>query len=144
MVLPWVLAALAVAALCKAENVSEIAVWALIQANKDNQTALQTISAPAWVSAAEFRGTMAILQTCVLALFACVYTALHLNVPPKTDFLSTLATKTKWVIMALLAPEVVLYMAADQLVQALRLKKELKRLQENSNHVDKNVSSQVS
>ncbi|KAG7287163.1 hypothetical protein NEMBOFW57_006668 [Staphylotrichum longicolle] len=80
---------------------------------------------------------MAILQTCVLTLFACIYTALHLNVPAKTDFLSTLITKTKWVLMALFAPEIVLYMAADQLVQALRLKRELKTLQANDNQADK-------
>lgn len=137
----WVFATLAATAWCRAESVNENETWDLIQANKDNQTALQTIHAPPWVSAAEFRGTMAILQTCVLTLFACIYTALHLNVPHKTDFLSTLITKAKWVLMALFAPEIVLYMAADQLVQALRLKKELKALQANDNQVDKNVST---
>ncbi|KAK3304644.1 uncharacterized protein B0T15DRAFT_512774 [Chaetomium strumarium] len=134
---PWVLAALAAAAPCEAASVSEDELWDAIQANKDNKTALHTIDAPAWVSAADFRGTMDILQTYVLTLFACIYTALHLNVPPKTDLLSILIMKTKWTFTALLAPEIVLYMAADQLIRALRVRKKLRKLQENSVRVDK-------
>jgi hypothetical protein len=137
----WVLAALVGAARCNAETVSENEAWAVIQANKGNETALHTIYAPPWVSAAEFRGTMAILQTCVLTLFACIYTALHLNVPPKADFLSVFVMKTKWVLMALFAPEIVLYMAADQLIQAVRLKRVLREMQKDSDKVDKNVSN---
>jgi hypothetical protein len=65
----------------------------------------------------------------------------HLNVPARTDFVSVLLTKAKWVLMALFAPEIVLYMAADQLIQALRLKKMLNELQEKSDKADKNVST---
>lgn len=137
------LTAVSAAACCRADNVSDNEVWALIRANRDNATALRTIDAAPWVSAAEFRGTMAILQTSVLTLFACIYTALHLNVPAKTDFLSLLVMKTKWVLMALFAPEIVLYMAADQFFQALRLKKQLKWLQNKSNNVDKDVRAHL-
>ncbi|AEO69224.1 uncharacterized protein THITE_2052648 [Thermothielavioides terrestris NRRL 8126] len=93
------------AACCRADNVGDNELWALIRANRNNATALQTMDAPPWVSTAEFRGTMDILQTCILTLFACVYTALHLDVPARTNFLSLLARKTKWVFTTLFAPE---------------------------------------
>ena len=64
--------------------------------------------------------------------------------PSKTDFLSLFIPKMKWVATALLASEIVLYIAAEQFVQALRLKEELKMLQKISNHVDKSVSARVS
>ncbi|PQE22158.1 hypothetical protein CJF31_00011267 [Rutstroemia sp. NJR-2017a BVV2] len=63
----------------------EIQVWSVIEVNKDNLTALRTLDAPPWVSASQFRGTMSILQSCILTLMASVYTAIHLNVPKKHD-----------------------------------------------------------
>ncbi|KAK3941434.1 hypothetical protein QBC46DRAFT_286216 [Diplogelasinospora grovesii] len=80
---------------------------------------------------------MAILQTCVLTLFACVYTALHLSVPEKTDFRSVLISKATWMLTALLAPEIVLWTAADQCIKAFRLRNELRKLQNESEMVDK-------
>jgi len=115
-------------------------IWAIINANKNNETALNSIHAPPWVSASEFRGTMAILQSCVLTLVACIYTALHLNVPGKSGFLALLTTKVKWVLMALLAPEVVLYTAARQYHQARKLCKSLRELQEQCKDVNNRVS----
>lgn len=104
-------------------------VWAAIEYQKDNQTALRTTIAPAWVPEPQVRGTFSILQTCLLTLVACIYTALHLNVPPKTGFWNTLSTKGIWVLMALLAPEVVLFAAMRQLLAASTLAKELQKLQ---------------
>ncbi|KAK4126393.1 hypothetical protein N657DRAFT_710058 [Parathielavia appendiculata] len=43
------------AACCAAESVSDNETWELIQASKNNETALHTIYAPPGVSAAEFR-----------------------------------------------------------------------------------------
>jgi hypothetical protein len=127
------------AACCRADNVGDNELWALIRANRNNATALQTMDAPPWVSTAEFRGTMDILQTCILTLFACVYTALHLDVPARTNFLSLLARKTKWVFTTLFAPEMVIYLAGDQFMQARRLRRKLGALQKESNNVDKDV-----
>lgn len=132
---------LGVAALCcNADGGCDGGTWATIDANKANTTALKTIYAPAWVSAPEFRGTMSIIQSCVLTLVACIYTALHLNVPFRTDFTSILVLKIKWVAIALFAPEIVLYMAASQFFQARRLKVALQSLQSKSENVDKNAS----
>ncbi|KAM3083633.1 hypothetical protein ACMFMG_004277 [Clarireedia jacksonii] len=116
-----------------------IGVWSTLDANKGNKTALRTIKAPTWVSAPQFRGgTMAILQSCVLTLVACIYTAIHMNVPQKTNFWGILLAKIKWLFIALFVPEVVIYTAADQYIQARKLKKDLELLKRRSSIVDQN------
>lgn len=77
-----------------------------LQANYKNLTALRTIPAPPWVEAPSFRGTTDILYSCVITLIACIYTALHLNIPPPKSNL--VWQKVKWVFSALIAPEIVL------------------------------------
>ena len=65
-----------------------------------------------WVSEPRGRGTWSLLYSCIFTLFLCVYTAIHLNVPPQheSSFVFYMR-KTKWVLIALLAPEIVLYSA---------------------------------
>lgn len=126
-----------------AESACQSGIWAVITENKANKTALESIMAPPWVSAAEFRGTMAILQTCILTLVACIYTALHLNVPKDAGWRSVLWAKTKWAILTLLAPELVLFAAGRQYYEASRLKSELKHLQLSSSTVDKSVNQSM-
>lgn len=96
--------------------------------NKGNLTALKTILAPSFVASPELRGTLTILWSCVITLIACIYTALHQNVPGETGRLRALATKGKWVLIGLLAPEVVLYLACSQFLEARRLANELNRI----------------
>ncbi|KAF8242583.1 hypothetical protein K440DRAFT_527539, partial [Wilcoxina mikolae CBS 423.85] len=61
------------------------------------------------------RGTFQILYSCTFTLALCVYTAIHLNVLPRHEGnLIYYRRKTKWVLIALIAPEVVLYTAACQ------------------------------
>lgn len=119
------------------------AAWDTLVNNRNNLTALKTIEAPHWVSAAEFRGTMAILQSCILTIVACVYTALHMNVMESSSSTwSQLLHKARWVTIALLAPELVLAFAAGQLQQALKFRNAMRKLQAEStdDHV-KTVSS---
>ncbi|KAK3359484.1 hypothetical protein B0T25DRAFT_448037 [Lasiosphaeria hispida] len=98
---------------------------ALILQNRDNLTALRTISAPSFVSSPEFRGTTSIIYSCIVTLIACIYTALHLNVPTSSGVFRTLAYKGKWVFAGLVAPELVLYLAISQFIEARNLVKEL-------------------
>ena len=85
----------------------------------DNLTVLQETIAPPWVSSPSTRGTFEILYSCSFTLALCVYTAIHLNVPPrKENKLSFYLRKAKWVVIALFGPEVVLYAAWDQWDQA--------------------------
>lgn len=94
----------------------------------ENATSKEIIALP-WVNSPNIRGTMDILQSCILTL-ACIYTALHLDVPKRTSSWRLSITKFKWVAIALFVPELPVFMAADQLRQELR---ELKQRDESSN-----------
>ncbi|KAK0619402.1 hypothetical protein B0T14DRAFT_432002, partial [Immersiella caudata] len=73
----------------------------------------------------DFRGTTDILYSCVVTLVACIYTALHLNVPTKSGLGHAVRSKGKWVFIGLIAPELVLYLAIAQFLQARKLVKAL-------------------
>ncbi|KAF5634126.1 hypothetical protein F25303_8900 [Fusarium sp. NRRL 25303] len=96
--------------------------------------------APAWIDSPNIRGTLDILQSCILTLIACIYTALHLGVPVKTAWHYIFLYKLKWVAITLFAPDIALYMAADQLQQAWNLRSKLRSLQKttpsNADHID--------
>ncbi|KAI0599204.1 hypothetical protein F4775DRAFT_600325 [Biscogniauxia sp. FL1348] len=97
----------------------------MISQSRDNVTALNVVLAPPWVDDIGFRGTSGLVVSCVGTLLACVYTALHLNVLRKSGLCAIVRAKAKWVAIALMAPELVLYMAAQQFVVARALVKEL-------------------
>lgn len=76
-----------------------------------------------------------------MTLTACVYTVLHLNVanvPSKKAGIIE-RFKLKWVVTALFAPELMLYLALTQFLEARWLKLKLKELQEQSNTSRKDV-----
>lgn len=75
---------------------------------------------------------MDILQSCVLTLVACVYTALHLNIPDRRSWSSQLARKGRAVFITVLAPEIALFSAAVQLFQAWDFKNAMIDLQMQS------------
>lgn len=96
-----------------------------ISAYSDNLTALQIVKAPLWVSSTNSRETMDILTSCLFTLITCVYNALHLNVSPDRDTWSKFKLTSQWTFIALIAPEIVVYLAASQLLEACWPKKEL-------------------
>jgi hypothetical protein len=76
--------------------------------------------------AATVRGTVDILCTCLFTITLCVYTAIHINVPPqgasrRWGYLK----KVKWTTIGVFAPEIVLFTAWYQFQQARRLRKAL-------------------
>lgn len=97
----------------------------LLAAN-DNKTILNSEIAPAWSTTSNVRSTGSLLWTCVLTLFICVYTVIHINIPPpkETQFQQFLR-KTKWVAISILAPELALAMAWQQWILARALKREV-------------------
>ena len=107
---------------------SSVVVQAIIAANNNNRTALHEIRAPTWVSAPDVRGTLSIVWSCVVTIVACVYTALHLNIPKKNGVWTVLLHKIKWVAIALVAPELLLYIASSQFFEACSLQKRMKGL----------------
>ncbi|KAK3986510.1 hypothetical protein QBC44DRAFT_402415 [Cladorrhinum sp. PSN332] len=122
----WV--SISVALLCPTVQSSESArvIYDQLERIQDDTKALHETRAPSWVDAPNMRGTSSILYSCILTLFACVYTALHLNIPKHSSLFRLFLTKLKWVAMALFAPEIVLWVAADQFFQARGLSRELR------------------
>ena len=118
---------LAVSRTCEAISIAPVE--PLLSAAGGNRTTLKTQISPAWVSNSGVRGTSDILWSCILTLTACVYTAIHLNVPPPQEGRwQFLWRKSKWVALALFAPEIVLYCALTQLLQAWKFKNKMNEL----------------
>ncbi|KAK0515583.1 hypothetical protein JMJ35_001617 [Cladonia borealis] len=96
------------------------------QAPTQNFTALRTEIAPSWVPDPENRGTWSLLYSCVFTLVLCVWTAIHLNVPSYHESqISQWSRKLKWVLLAIIAPEIGVYTAFEQYLQAKELIREL-------------------
>jgi hypothetical protein len=97
------------------------------------QNLRQTVIAPSWVADPTSRGTWSILYSCLFTLLLCVYTAIHLNVPPFYDTtLSFYLRKVKWVLIAVFAPEIVLYTAFEQFIMARKFLKELNKITDDA------------
>jgi hypothetical protein len=87
-----------------------------------NLTALKEEHAPTWVAEPPYRGTWGILYSCTVTLGLCVYTAIHLNIPARDDTVITIwLRKLKWMFIALIAPEIVLYTAWAQWYEARKI-----------------------
>ena len=100
-----------------------------IAAAEGNVTILESQVAPSWVASSHVRGTTDILWSCILTLVACIYNAIHLNILSAHEWRGRfLWRKAKWVIVALLGPEIVLYCAVLQFLEARALVKELGRI----------------
>jgi hypothetical protein len=99
------------------------------QPQLNNLTALREVHAPAWVPKASYRGTWDILYSCTITLGLCVYTAIHLNIPSLEESrFSFYLRKTKWVVIAVFAPQVVLYTAWTQWYMARDIVRTLNKL----------------
>jgi len=60
-----------------------------------------------WMPEPKSRGTSNILTTCILTLSLCVWTAVHLNIPLHKQAGAQLGRKIGWLVMGMLAPEMV-------------------------------------
>lgn len=112
-----------------------------IAAPTGNVTALQTDIAPLWVADPSTRGTSSLLYSCVFTISLCVYTALHLNIPPQgTTSFQNLLRKAKWVVIGVFAPEAVVYAAFVQLRTVWKFRKEMEKvLKDDSEKTAKGV-----
>lgn len=74
------------------------------------------------------RDTISLLISCFATLGLCVYSAVHLNVPPKGESNGwTLLREFRWCIIGLFAPELILYTAWRQLASARQLRHEVEQ-----------------
>ncbi|KAH9209043.1 hypothetical protein DL95DRAFT_310758, partial [Leptodontidium sp. 2 PMI_412] len=94
-----------------------------------NTIASSTAIASSWVSEPQGRGTWNLLYSCVFTLVLCVWTSVHLNVPGFGETAWQMyRRKAKWVLIALFAPEFVVYCAFQQWFTARVFLKELQKL----------------
>ncbi|KIW97414.1 uncharacterized protein Z519_02807 [Cladophialophora bantiana CBS 173.52] len=84
-----------------------------------NATALNSDITAGWMPGAQTRGTASILYSCIITISLCVYTALHLNVPPPGEKQRWhILRQAKWIVVGVFAPEMVLYSAWIQYREA--------------------------
>ena len=79
-----------------------------------------------WQEEPNTRGTSSIISTCLITLSLCVWTALHLNIPEHPHKTGQIWQKIGWLILGLLAPELIVYIAFEQRRVALCLTKEMR------------------
>ena len=91
-------------------------------------------SAPLWKANWSSRSTFDLVSGCILTLLICVWTAIHLNIPQYEErrrrgfaVYRRFRRRVWWMFVGLIGPELVLYTALDQFIQArlviLRLRK---------------------
>ncbi|KAK3389910.1 hypothetical protein B0H63DRAFT_105505 [Podospora didyma] len=69
-----------------------------------------------WTPEPDGRGTFGILRSCIATLALCVYSSIHINLAAAHDSKTTVyLRKAKWVVIAMFAPELVVYVAWCQL-----------------------------
>jgi len=65
-----------------------------------------------WRGEPEQRGTFGILSICVSTLVICAWSTLHFNIPiPRRTPTRRFFTQVLWMVIALIAPEVLLFLA---------------------------------
>lgn len=71
-----------------------------------NATTVKTVG---WVSDGDNqRSTISLLYNCLFTIFLCTWSAMHLNVPGESDSpLHVFACKCKWMLIGVLAPELI-------------------------------------
>jgi hypothetical protein len=89
-----------------------------------NNTALNHEIYHGWMPPANVRGTSDIIYTCITTITLCVYTAIHPNIP-HPDAKRQWRDRTAWVIVGIIAPEYVLWIAFTQFSEARQLVKVL-------------------
>ncbi|KAL8825044.1 MAG: hypothetical protein Q9191_004654 [Dirinaria sp. TL-2023a] len=86
-----------------------------------NEVRNSTPSIIGWVSGPEGRGTIDIVWSSFLTIFLCTWTAVCLNIPhPDASNLDRLCIKAKWMLWAIVGPELVLAVAIGQFASARR------------------------
>jgi len=103
-------------------------------------TALNTEFAPSWVDDPSGRGTWNLLYSCVFTLGLCVWSAIYLNDPSRHESVwQGWRRKVKWVVIALFAPELVVFVAFYQWLTVRCFLKELKKIAKSISSKDSEV-----
>jgi hypothetical protein len=97
---------------------------------------------PSYVPDPPGRGTFDLLSSCIITMSLCVWTAIHINIYPEhIPFWTRFWHKIGWATLALIAPECVLWRAADQFRTARLLSKRVNELHERKSECTPQPSS---
>lgn len=81
-----------------------------------------------WFSDPAGRGTFSLIFSCVLTLGLCVWSAMHLNIPPHDEsHAQSWWRNIKWGVIGIFAPELVVFAAWRQYNSAKSLQTEVNR-----------------
>jgi len=110
-------------------------------------TNVNTTDTVGFVTEDNQRDTISLLISCFATLGLCVYSAVHLNVPRKSEGnCRVLLRELQWCILGLFAPELMVYTAWRQLASARQLCLEIeeaKRKKEDGAEAREKVHSQT-
>ncbi|MCJ1353883.1 MAG: hypothetical protein MMC33_003870 [Icmadophila ericetorum] len=82
-----------------------------------------------WVAPPNQRGTINIVWSCFSTLFICLWSMLHLNLPgPTDDFWTIFWRRIRWLLLGILAPELLMLFAFAQWASAKRSVTEMHEL----------------
>ncbi len=85
-----------------------------------------------WVTKPSGRGTFDILQSCLVTLFLCSWSALFLNVPAECQrAIAFVIHKTRWMVFTVAFPEMLTGMAAEQWRSACQSVEDFSRLEKH-------------
>ena len=77
-----------------------------------------------WRGEPEQRGTSGILVICISTLIICVWSTVHFNIPTiRRAPIRRFFTQVLWMVIALIAPEFLLYLAINERISAAFLVK---------------------
>lgn len=77
-----------------------------------------------WQSDPNGRGTFTLVSSCLLTLVICVYSAMHLNVPPHGESTLNYWMRTiRWGFWGIFGPELVVFVAWKQFLSAKAIEK---------------------
>src|SRR5258706_10964314 len=81
-----------------------------------------------WMGESNQRGTLGIISFCLSTLIICIWSTLHFNIPRKRYTATRrFFVQVSWMFIALLAPELLLFLAINERISAgILLKKVLK------------------
>ncbi|UQC78549.1 uncharacterized protein CLUP02_04026 [Colletotrichum lupini] len=104
--------------------------------NETNTTNQETVG---WRAGPGTRGTLNLVWSCAITIFACTWTVTHLNLPgPKDTTFQKLCRRVKWMAINIIFPEFILSKAICDLRQALD---ELRQFGEVLPHIRHQITS---
>ncbi|KZT25944.1 hypothetical protein NEOLEDRAFT_1147670 [Neolentinus lepideus HHB14362 ss-1] len=93
-----------------------------------SSNATEVVTSATWRPESSFRGTFTILSACLGTLTICVWSAVHSDIPSrKSDRLWSFVNKMGWLLVGLLAPELLLFIAYNQRLAAMKLLDEARK-----------------